>query len=83
MNIPKIKHLIHLIKHEGTGTPVELAERLNLSERMIYNYVRLLKEDLRAPIEYNKFKKTYYFEKPGRILWEWRTAPAMNDEHHP
>lgn len=78
MNIQKIKHLIHLIRQEGTGTPTELAQRLELSERMVYNYVRLLKDELKAPVEYNKFRKSYYFSEPGRILWEWRTVPASN-----
>jgi hypothetical protein len=72
MKIHKIKHLIHLIKQEGTGTPGELAKRLDLSERMLYNYVRLLKEDLNAPVEYNKFRRTYHFSQQGRILWEWQ-----------
>jgi DeoR/GlpR family transcriptional regulator of sugar metabolism len=77
MKIHKIKHLIHLIKQEGTGSPTELAKRLELSERMVYNYVRLLKDDLNAPVEYNKFRKTYHFVEKGRILWEWR--PAQNN----
>ncbi|MCE2711136.1 MAG: helix-turn-helix domain-containing protein [Cryomorphaceae bacterium] len=78
MNIQKIKHLIHLIQKEGTGSPTELAERLELSERMVYNYVRLLKDELRAPVEYNKFRRSYYFSEPGRILWEWRPASGNN-----
>jgi predicted transcriptional regulator len=77
MKIHKIKHLIHLIKHEGTGTPTELAKRLDLSERMVYNYVRLLKEDLNAPVEYNKFRKTYQFTERGRLLWEWIPYPTI------
>lgn len=78
MNITKIKHLIHFINQNGTGTPVELAERLGLSERMVYNYVRLLKDELRTPVEYNKFKKTYYFEEPGRITWEWQSSQNID-----
>lgn len=66
-----------MIKQEGTGSPTEIAERLGISERMVYNYVRLLKTDLRAPVEYNKFRKTYYFGEQGRILWEWRPSPNI------
>ncbi|MFN5031697.1 MAG: HTH domain-containing protein [Flavobacteriia bacterium] len=72
MKIHKIKHLIHLIKQEGTGTPADLANRLDLSERMVYNYVSLIKDELRAPVAYNKFKKTYYFSERGNIHWEWK-----------
>ncbi len=63
------------MRQEGTGTPSELAKRLDLSERMVYNYVRLLKEDLNAPVAYNKFRRTYHFGEKGRIVWEWQTHP--------
>lgn len=71
MNIKKIKYFIHLVEKGRTGTPTEIAEKLNVSERMIYNYVHLLKNEFKAPIEFNKYRKSYQFERPGSLHWEW------------
>jgi transcriptional antiterminator len=73
MNIAKFKNLIHLIEKERTGTPKELARRLELSERMVYNYVGVLRKDLNAPIVYNRFRQTYQFHEPGQLEWEWKS----------
>jgi hypothetical protein len=71
MNISKIKNLIHLIEKERTGTPKELAKRLELSERMVYNFVGILRKALNAPVGYNRFRQTYQFQEPGQLVWEW------------
>jgi transcriptional antiterminator len=73
MNITKIKNLIHLIEKERTGTPKELARRLELSERMVYNYVGVLRKELNAPVVYNRFRQTYQFQEPGQLEWEWKS----------
>ncbi|MBP6089739.1 MAG: HTH domain-containing protein [Crocinitomicaceae bacterium] len=74
MNIEKIKYFIHLIEKERTGTPSEVAQKLNVTERTIYYYLQILKNDLNAPIEFNKHRKTYQFERMGKLNWEWRKA---------
>jgi hypothetical protein len=71
MNIAKIKILIHLVEKERTGTPKELARRLELSERMVYNYVGVLRNDLNAPVVYNRFRQTYQYNEQGKLRWEW------------
>ena len=71
MNIDKMKHLIFLVKTESTGTPKELSIKIQLSERMLYNYLKILKEKVKAPICYNTIKNTYYFSEPGTLEWEW------------
>jgi transcriptional antiterminator len=73
MNISKIKNLIHLIEKERTGTPKELANRLELSERMVYNYVDVLKKELKAPVVYNRTKQTYQYNEQGKLRWEWNS----------
>ncbi len=79
MNVEKIKFLIHLIEKERTGTPSEIAQKLNVSERTIYSYVQLLKTEMNAPIEFNKFRKTYQFERPGKLCWEWVKTNHLNN----
>ena len=71
MNIKKIKYFIHLVEKERTGTPIEIAGKLNVSERMIYNYVHILKKEFNVPIVYNRYRKSYQFERPGKLTWEW------------
>jgi hypothetical protein len=71
MNIKKIKHFIHLVQKEATGTPLEAADQITVSERMIYNYVSILKNDFDVPIDYNRYKQSYCFLEKGKLIWEW------------
>lgn len=71
MNVPKLKYFIHLIEKQRTGSPAQAAEKLGVSERTIYTYVNTLKFDLNAPIEFNKFRKSYQFNRPGKLIWQW------------
>lgn len=74
MNIKKIKHFIHLVQKERTGNPAEVAKRIEVSERMIYNYVSILKNDFDAPIDYNRYKQSYCFLEEGSLVWEWENS---------
>ena len=71
MNILKIKHFIHLIEKERTGSAKVAAERIGISERMVFNYVRILKTELNAPINYNRTKQTYSYNENGKLIWKW------------
>ena len=71
MNIQKIKHFIYLVKKGRTGSPEEVAKKIDVSERMIYNYVGILKNEFNVPIDYNRYKKTYFFQESGKLIWEW------------
>ena len=71
MNILKIKHFIHLIEKERTGSAKVAAERIGISERMVFNYVRILKTELNAPINYNRNKQTYSYNENGKLIWKW------------
>ena len=71
MNILKIKHFIHLIEKERTGSAKVAAERIGISERMVFNYVHILKNQLNAPINYNRSKQTYSFNENGKLIWKW------------
>ena len=71
MNIQKIKHFIHLVYKERTGSPEEAAKKIAVSERMIYIYVGILKNEFNVPIDYNRYKQTYCFLEPGHLVWEW------------
>lgn len=56
-----IERLHYLIRRKGTGSPVHLANRLNISERCLYNLLNEMKS-MGAPIYYNKTKRSYCYE---------------------
>ena len=61
MNIMIIIRLHELIETKNTGTPRDLAQKLNLSERMVYNYISFMKEELTASFIYDADKTTYCY----------------------
>jgi hypothetical protein len=71
MNIEKIKYFIHLIEKERTGSAKVAAEKIGVSERMVFHYVNILKNQLNAPINYNREKQSFVFVAEGKLLWKW------------
>lgn len=51
----------YLAEHKRAGTPQQLAEKLNVSERTIQRMVQQLRE-AGVPIRYNRFRFTYEVE---------------------
>jgi hypothetical protein len=70
--IIKIQTLIKEILTGDTGTPMELAAKLGVSERMLFKYIEIIKTEFNAPVKYNRITKTYYFESPGNLDLKWR-----------
>jgi predicted transcriptional regulator len=63
----KLQRLNNLIKNEATGTPKELAEKLDVSEATVYNYIEsLILEG--APIAYCDKRKTYKYTEKGEFV---------------
>ena len=56
--IEKTDYLKELIEKENTGTPKELALRLNISERSLSRLIKTLKE-ANHPIIYSRTKQSY------------------------
>ena len=57
----RTKLLIELIEKKKTGSPGELAVKLGLKERMIYNVLDDLRLVLEKEICYCKEEKSYFF----------------------
>ena len=55
--------LIHL---KSTGTPEEFAQKLEISKRTLYNYLKIL-EDLGADIHFNKLRRSYEYTNEKRL----------------
>ena len=79
MNIVKFQDFIELIKEGTTGSPAVVAERLGISERLVYYYVSVLKKEFKAPIVYCRKQQTYYFKEEGKIDLNWQNPKKQNE----
>jgi predicted DNA-binding transcriptional regulator YafY len=60
----RLQTIDYLIRIKGTGKPAQLAKRLRISERTLYEFLKMMKE-LGAPIEYDRYKESYYYSEKG------------------
>ena len=61
VDLVKLNRLDNLIRQAATGNPDELAERLEMSHDSLFGLISFLKEEMRAPITYNKNKLSYVY----------------------
>ena len=61
-NITLIERIDRLIHRQATGTPDQLADRLNISKTKLYRIINMMKE-LGAPIEYDFAKQRFIYEE--------------------
>jgi predicted DNA-binding transcriptional regulator YafY len=59
----RLDYLIHL---KSTGTPANCANKIGISERSLYDYLKILKE-MGAPIKFSRNRGTYYYDEDGRF----------------
>ena len=62
----RLIRLDHLINHKSTGTPADCAMKIGISERSLYDYLRLLKE-MGAPVRFSRGRRTYYYTEGGHF----------------
>ncbi|MCU0393386.1 MAG: HTH domain-containing protein [Thermoflexibacter sp.] len=79
MSIAKLSKLITIheqISQKKTGTPSALAQRLDISERSLYYYIKELRK-MGAPIRYCSAVESYVYQKSWQFevlsyLWKNR-----------
>jgi predicted DNA-binding transcriptional regulator YafY len=54
------------IRQKGTGVPRDFARKLGISERSLYEYLKVLK-DLGAPIKWSRHEQSYYYSVEGKF----------------
>lgn len=59
-NLERLQRLHLLIEQEATGSPKELASRMHISERLVYNLIEQLR-DYEADVCFDRKRKTYYY----------------------
>ncbi|MDZ4072127.1 MAG: hypothetical protein U1C70_09905 [Sediminibacterium sp.] len=65
--IDQIKNINQLIVKKNTGKPAEMAVKLDCSLTTLFTYLSMMRT-MGAPIRYNKFKQTYYYEEEGDFV---------------
>jgi DNA-binding Lrp family transcriptional regulator len=65
--IRKILRINRLIKLRATGSPRELADKLGISERSVYEYISNMKE-LGAPIAFSYSHNSYIYCHDGDLV---------------
>ena len=61
VDLVKLNRLDNLIRRAATGSPQNLAERLEMSRSSLFELITFLKEEMRAPIVYNKNRPSYMY----------------------
>jgi len=62
----RLIRLDYLIALKSTGTPADCAAKIGISERSLYDYLKILKE-MGAPIKFSRNRGTYYYNEIGRF----------------
>ncbi|NGP89757.1 hypothetical protein [Fodinibius halophilus] len=66
--LTRIRRLDAMIRRKSTGPPEELANKLDISERWLYKFLRELKEEFDCPITYDHYRESYIYEEKGKII---------------
>lgn len=80
MYLENLQRLIEAIEQKSTGNAREISQKLNVSERMVYNYLDVLKNEFGAPIKYNRALKSYFFTEEGKIELQWQEGEGRKKE---
>ena len=77
--ILRLQNINKYITKANTGTPKELAKKMNISERQLYSDIELMKK-LGAPIGYCRRRCSYFYAVEGcfNIGFDDFTLPPPN-----
>ena len=77
--LDRIERLHLLIKRKATGSPKELADRLEVSEASVYEYIKTMKE-MGAPIVYDLYRKSYVYSQACSLNLRYQVRDMEDDE---
>jgi len=69
-NQDRLERIARFIKQGKTGTPKELAQRCDITEKTLSRQIDVLRQYTGiagAKILYDRDRKTYYFDPPGKF----------------
>lgn len=62
IDLKKVLRMDFMIQHRCTGSPVEFAEKLELSRSVLFEYLAYMRYDLGIDILYDKYQTTYHYD---------------------
>ncbi|WKV12327.1 hypothetical protein [Marivirga harenae] len=76
--VDKLNRIDQLIRMKATGQPHELASRLEISPSTLYEYIEIMRSVLLAPIRYCHIKRSYVYEKDGKLHIGFKNKQQVN-----
>jgi predicted DNA-binding transcriptional regulator YafY len=67
----RLEYLNQLIKKKSTGSPSELARKINVSERTTFEYIDILKS-LGADVKFSRTRNSYYYTVDGTFDFKFK-----------
>lgn len=64
----RIERIDSLIRLHATGSPHELAARLQISPSQLYQTIKFMKEELEAPVYYSRDLNSYCYHGHTRFI---------------
>jgi predicted DNA-binding transcriptional regulator YafY len=59
--IIRLVNLDRLIQRKATGTPKDLAEKLNVSESTIFRLLKFMRQDMGLQVDYSYQQRSYIY----------------------
>ena len=78
-SLERLQQLHTLIMKERTGSPKQLARKMNVSERLVYLLLEYLK-DYNADIRYDRLRQTYYYDEDFKLDIQISVSVISNNE---
>ncbi len=76
--IDRLEYIHFLIKTKSTGSPEQLAKKMQVSKRTVYEYLKAL-EYLGAQIRYNTQLESYIYEISGDFQFRYKKKLECNN----
>lgn len=73
----RLKRMDNLIRSKATGSPKEFAQKLKISERLLYDYLGYMRE-MGANIEFDVYRRSYIYNPP--VYFEFGYFPESISE---
>ncbi len=64
--LDRFKRIDEIIQNKSSGTPAHLANKLQISESTLFEFIAVMKE-LGAPIVYDKMQQRYQYDYDGKF----------------
>lgn len=78
--LERLRKFDYLVYHQMTGNPESFAKKLKMSRSSFYEFLDEVKL-MGIPVLYNREKKSYYYEKKGRICFHFHeTLRPLNPQ---